>query len=242
MENEQERLGRLYAQMSLGELQALAAAPDELTDAGRQALSTEMRRRGLALGASGVSQRDQNDRLDTSPRPVSEEPEREDVFTVGIPGVVPTGVAAMEQALEPGGEERSGMARLILFYDGIELARACDVLEQAGVGLAIERSLSPHFELWVEIGQQEQARAALRAKMQLFPLPEEPGPAADGYDGVVGVFPARTEAEEVRGMLERAGFRARVEEQEEEIGFGVVVDPEDQEQALALVAKGLGVE
>lgn len=260
MASERERLAGLYAEMGDGEFEGLAAKPEELTDDGRAALEGEMRRRGLSAerrsggedGTSGLEDR-------AGGVAMNEEPEREEVFTVGIPGVVPTGVSAMEQALEPGGEERRGMARLLLFYDGIELTRACEVLEEARVEFAIEevagdgvKGLSPHFEIWVEAGAQERAREVLREKMGLFPAAEvvgndnevdAAGEQLQDEDLVVAEFESAGEAEEVRRMLTSEGFTAKVEGDRFDGSASVVVVPAaEQEGALAAVARRLGVE
>ena len=246
MASERERLAGLYAEMGDGELQRMAGAPEELTDDGRAALAGEMRRRGFSAVAVPAS-RDVA-ALNLGPVVVSEEEERQSGFGAAIPGVVPAGSMAVEQAVEPVGEERLGMARLLLFYDGIELTRACAVLEEVGIAPAIEEvagdgvmGVSPHFEVWVETGAQERAREALRGAMGLFPVAEVEGAAVEN-DGVVGVFETEREAEEVRGMLARHRFSARVEAQGEDAGYGVLVTPGEQERALTVVARGLGVE
>ena len=249
MANERERLAELYAEMGDGELQGMA--PEELTDDGRLALAGEMRRRGLsAVAAVPV---EEHGVVVPGLVGVDEEPEREQGFGAGIPGVIPTGAAAVEQALEPGGEERRGMARLISFYDGIELGRACEALEGAEVAFDIEEvpgeamsGVPGHFAVWVESGAQERAREVLREAMGLFPAAEVDGAGSEfsgvENDGVVGVFETRGEAEEVTRILAGEGFGARVEEQGEEMGYGVVVSPGEQERALGVVARGLGVE
>lgn len=233
MESERERLGRLYAEMGDEHLRDMAEEPEDLTDDARMALAAEMRRRGFA--AAG------NER----PVVAEVEPEREQGFGAGIPGVIPTGAAAVEQALEPGGEERRGMARLLAFYDGVELSRACTLLDEAGMDFAIEEiagdgmsGVPQHFEVWVNTDQQEAARSVLREKMGLFPVAEVDAGTVEN-DGVVGVFDTRGEAEEIRGMLVQAGFGARVEEGEG--GVTVVVRPEEQERALGVVAERLGL-
>ena len=247
MASEQERLAGLYAEMGDGELLGLAGAPEELTDDGRAALDGEMRRRGLtAVAAEPLEERGV-----VMPGPAlvagGEEEEREQGFGAGIPGVIPTGAAAVEQALEPGGEERRGMARLISFYDGLELRTACEALEGAEVAFDIEEvpgeamsGVPGHFAVWVEAGAQGRAREVLREAMGLFPEAEVDGPTVEN-DGVVGVFESRGEAEHVRGMLAGEGFAARLEEQGENMGFGVAVSPGEQERALAVVASRMGL-
>ncbi len=242
MASERERLGEVYEGMGDRKLLELAGAPEELTDEGRGALAGEMRRRGLAMEAGGAERG-----VTSGPVVMGEEEEREQGFGAGIPGVIPTGASAVEQALEPGGEERQGMARLISFYDGIELGQACEALEGAGVAFNIEEvagdamsGAPPHFAVWVETAAQEPARGVMREAMGLFPAAEVEGAVAEESDGVVGLFEARSEAEEVLGMLAAEGFAARVEEQD--LGFGVVVAPREQERALEVVASRMGVE
>lgn len=253
--SERERLEGLYAEMGDGELQALAGAPEELTDDGRAALEVEMRRRGLAAVAAAPVE--EHGVVVSGLVAVDEEPEREQGFGAGIPGVIPTGAAAVEQALEPGGEERRGMARLISFYDGIELGRACEALEGAEVAFDIEEvpgegmsGVPGHFAVWVEAGAQERAREVLREAMGLFPVAEVDPSGDDGDDEplpegdlVVAEFDTAAEAEEVRRQLTAEGFTAKVEGDRSDGDVSVVVVPaSEQEGALAAVARRLGVE
>lgn len=239
MASEMERLQAMYAELGDEHLRDLADERDELTDEARLALAAEMKRRGWS-----------------DPEPardepvVVDEPELQSGFGAAIPGVIPAGAGAVEQALEAGGEVRQGMARLLSFYDGMELTRACEVLEGGNVEFAIEEvagdalsGLAPHFEIWVGETEQEMARGLLRREMGLFPLAEvdgsgqmEEAPA----DGVVAMFETRAEADAVQKGLAADGFAASVEG-DEDAGYAVAVTPAEQARALAAVAARMGL-
>ncbi len=264
MESERERLERLYAELGDEHLQDLAAEPDVLTDDARLAVAHEMHRRGFAP-APGASAAQPTDSAAVAAPVAVDEPERESGFGAAIPGIIPSGASAVEQALEPGGEVRKGMARLLSFYDGHELTRGCEALEAAGVEFAVEEiagdamsGLPPHFEIWVAEDEQEDARDVLRQTMGLFPPPEniEDDSPLDAHDFaagagtmVVGEFASRAEAEEVRAMLAAEGFTAVVEggrssddSAEPEDSLTVTVPAGQHDRALEVLAHRLGVE
>ena len=243
MASEMERLQAMYAELGDEHLRDLADEPEELTDDARLALAAEMKKRGFDAGHAADAG------LDGGPDTVVgavAEPELQSGFGAAIPGVIPAGSGAVEQALEAGGEVRQGMARLLSFYDGLELTRACEVLEDGNVEFAIEEvagdamsGVAPHFEIWVGEAEQKMARGLLRAHMGLFPVAEVEG--GELTDGVVGVFETRAEADGVQQMLAGDGFQARVES-DDETGFSVVVAPAEQERALSAVADRMGLE
>ena len=247
MNGELDRLRKLYGELGDEHLQDLSTDMGDLTDDAQLALLEELRRRGLAVPAPP-----QAERVDTpAVRAESRGVEHAYGFGVGIPGVVPGGEPAMEHALEPGGQTRMGMTALTAFFDGLELSRACEVLEEANIEPAIEEisgdettGTAPRFEVWVSSADLERSRSVLRTRMGLFPVAEnDDGPEDElemsGGDGVVGQFESRAEADEVRAVLEQSGVAATVEEVED--GWLVKTAQADQERALGLVAARLGV-
>jgi hypothetical protein len=183
--------------------------------------------------------------------------ERADAFGVGVPGMVPAAGAAVEQALEPGGETRLGLTALVSFYDGMQLSQACEALDAAGISPAVQEiegdattGTPSRFEIWVDAQEVERAKAALRARLGLFPLAEpvetEGEFAGEELDGeeerVVGDFETPAEAGEVKAMLIAAGIPAETADSEMDEGMtAVVVEPPDYERALELVAERLGL-
>ena len=234
----------------------MAGDPESLTAAGQTALAEEMRRRGLKAPALA-------DRLDdgSGALPQVQEAtaadERADAFGVGIPGMVPAAGAAVEQALEPGGETRMGMTALVSFYDGMQLSQACESLEAAGIAPAVQEIVGDattgtpsRFEIWVEAKDVERGKSALRFSLGLFPLAESI--AAEGelagveFDGeserVVGEFETAAEADQVKAMLIAAEIPAETAAGLIDEGMtAVVVEPGDYERALELVAARLGL-
>jgi hypothetical protein len=239
METEQERLQKLYAEMGDEHLLDMADDQDDLTDAARLALAQELRHRGIT----------------PEPAPdgaivVTEEEQRESGFGAGIPGIIPSGASMMEQALEPSETRKDGLSTLISFYDGIELSKACAILEDAGMEPVIEpidgdamSGVPPRFEIWLDKDEIEPAKNLLRLKMGLFPSAEV---AADEYveaeaTGLVGVFETVEETDEVRAILTDAGFIATVVPDADNGTWEVSVAPEEQERALAVVAAEMGL-
>jgi hypothetical protein len=213
METEQDRLQKLYGEMSDEHLLDLEDDQEDLTDEARLVLTHELRKRGMLREPSAP-----ND----EPMPATFEPERESGFTPGIPGMYPSSAAAMEQALEPAQAAKDGMSNLISFYDGMELSKACTILET---------------------GQIDHAKSLLRAKMGLFPMQEVDGEgyASEGATGLVGVFPTSEEADEVKELLSEVGIAATIAQDDETGDWQVTVDPAEQDRAVAAVASGMGL-
>ena len=245
MEAELDRLRRLYRESGDGQLLDMSTDFDDLTDEAQLALTEELRRRGLSARRDAISRA--GDGLGSTA--LAEEPaaERSYAFGAGIPGIVPGGEPAVEEALAPGGEVRLGMAALITFFDGLELSRACEALDAAGIAPAIEQlggdeavGTTPRHEVWVEAGELDRARAVLRAAMGLFPPPEGEVFGGEGAgDGVVGTFETRAEAEQVKTLLENERIPATLTSEEED--WLVRVAPADQEAALSMLAARLGL-
>jgi hypothetical protein len=177
----------------------------------------------------------------------TEEAERETGFGAGIPGVFPASASMMEQALEPR-QTRAGMSSLISFYDGIELSKACGLLEDAGMEPSIEAidgdaqtGVPPRFEVWLDAGDLDEAKSLLRGKMRLFPLAEVDGETEVPATGLVGVFTSSAEVKEVKALLADAGIVATVAPDEETGEFEVTVAPGEQERAIEVVASGMGL-
>ncbi len=248
MESEQERLVRLYGELSDEHLQDLAEDPEDLTDEARIALAGEMRRRGFSP----------EPQQDAEALATQDAPERAYAFGAGVPGIVPASGPGVEQALEPGGEERQGMVSLASFYDGLELSRACAALEDVDVEPAIEEiagdastGTAPRFEVWVDAADVMVSRAILHDRLGLFPVAEEDGNGAAEYetealeDGeiVVAEFESSAEAEAVKARLSDAGVEARIETVPDSVSTSVVIVPAvDQERALDLLQEHLEVE
>jgi hypothetical protein len=245
MESEQERLEKLYGEMGDEHLLDMADDMDSLRDEARMALTAELRKRGI-MPEPPVA----------GPIVPEVEPELESGFGAGVPGIFPGGAAMMEQALEPAEEEsaKDGMSRLISFYDGIELGKACDLLEEADLEPMIEPiagdaqgGVPPRFEIWVETGELEKAKTLLRAEMGLFPLAEVDAndgsdPAEDAGELVVAGFETAAEADEAQAILVAAGIAARVETDEDDGALTVVVAGVDQERALEVLVEKMKLE
>lgn len=252
MNAEQDRLARIYRELGDEHLQDLAAEPDDLTDAGRLAVATEMRRRGFDPAP------DQQAPKPDVPIEMTEAHELEQGFSPGIPGMFPSSAAIMEQALEPGGVRKDGMESLVSIYDGLELARACEILEAAEMEPAIhpigdeEQSQAPtRFEIWLDARDIPAAKTLLRTKMGLFPFAEvdptdnAPNSAEEASDLaddlVVGFFESLDEAKRMQKTLLAQGFHATIEEVGED-GADVLVPTAEHERALAFLASQLGAE
>ncbi len=247
MESEQERLVRLYGELSDEHLQDLAEETDDLTDPARIALLGEMRKRGFAPEPS----------RDDQAVATEDAPERAYGFGAGVPGVVPASGPGVEQALEPGGEERQGMVSLASFYDGLELSRACAALEDVDVEPAIEEiagdastGLATRFEVWVDAADAQVSREILHERLGLFPLAEQESAtdggereAAEDGEVVVAQFDSSAEAEAVKARLAQTGISAEVEEVAGSTASAVVmVAATDQQRALEMLQEHLKVE
>ena len=247
MEAEQERLQRLYAEMGDDHLLDMASEPEDLTSDARMALEGELRRRGLKAYPRTPVREGVDGKVSV---PADDTNERAYAFGVGIPGVIPASGAAVETALEPGGEVRQGMSALVSISDGHELTRACEALEAARVEFAIEEiagdasmGTPSRYEIWAEPGQQGMGRAVLQEKLGLFPPAEsfaEGGLRPTEGDLVVGEFETAAEAQRVRTMLAEAGFQPKVEQQDGET-TNVLVPAREQERALEVLAARLGL-
>ena len=253
MAMDQGQLEKVYQELGDEHLRDLAEEPENLTDAARIAVAAEMRRRGFApeptAGAPNIVM------PEGVVTPV-DEPELEAGFGAGMPGIFPGGASMMEQALEPAepaADPKNGMSRLISFYDGIELSKACGFLEDAEIEPVIEpiagdalSGVPPRFEVWLATAEIEPAKTLLRAKMGLFPLAEIDEDDDEEFveqpaTGLVGVFESAAEAEEVKALLVAAGIESTVAEDEDEGMWQLTVAPENLEKAIAVVAGELGL-
>ena len=248
MEAEQDRLRRLYAEMGDDHLLNMASQLEDLTTDARMALDAELHRRGLRAHPLAPVRERVDGKVSV---PADDTNERAYAFGAGIPGVVPASGSAVETALEPGGEVRQGMSALVSISDGHELTRACEALEAAGIGFAIEEiagdasmGTPTRYEIWVDAGQQGLGRAVLQEKLGLFPPAEMMGEGValpvDG-DLVVGEFETAAEAQRVRAMLVEEGFAAKVDGEDADAGVSVVVPAREQESALEVLAARLGL-
>ena len=238
MDMERERLTQLYRETGDEQLINMRRNAKDLTDTAQVALAEELHRRGL------VEMGWENDEM-----PPTEAPELEEGFANGIPGIFPSGAVAVEQALEPGGRESFGRVSLINFYDGLELSKACQILEDGDVEIEIEAingdamsGTPPHHAIWVFQQDREHAERLLRRGMGLFPAPEmdiEGNPTEDS-DGLVGQFETRGEAAEVAGILVAGGFTPALKETDGV--YAVEVAPAETYRALNLVAAKLDLE
>jgi hypothetical protein len=248
MATDQGRLEQLYAEMGDEHLLDMADDMDDLTDEGRIALTAELRKRGI---------------LPEPPNPqtiVPEvEPQLEQGFGAGMPGIFPGGASMMEQVLEPAepsADPKDGMSRLISFYDGLELSKACGFLEDSEIEPVIEpiagdalSGVAPRFEIWLETAEIEPAKTLLRAKMGLFPLAEvdEEDEGSDEVESevdelVVAEFDSAAEAEAAKAILTEAGIAARIDADDTDSTLSAVVVPvQEQERALELLAEKMGL-
>lgn len=261
MESEAARLESLYHEMSEEHLMDLARDPESLTGEARAVLNRELASRGL--NAPVVRRSPIENHAEVAP---VAEPELEQGFTPGIPGVFPSSAAIMEQALEPAGEEIDGRVRLVALFDGHELTQACETLEAAGITPEIEpvtgdamSGAPPRYDIWIPADQLERAESLLRETMGLFPLAEveERTGTDDVYslesDGsselsddesiTVAELESEAEAANVLHLLEQRGIAARLDERRraEDSVYAVQVDAAEQERALSVVASALGV-
>ena len=247
MESEQERLTRMYGEMSDEHLRNLAGDPDSLTPTAEMALRHALVARGLAANpvADAESAAEPGD-------------EFEQGFTPGIPGMFPSSAAGMESALEPGGDVVKGMQLLITFFDGHELTRACEILEADDIDLVLEPAdrdalsgAPPSFGIRVATADYQPAIALLREKMGLFPRQEVASlttvdTLAEGEEApaLLGSFETVAEAEKVRTMLENAGIASTTapdDGDDPETWHNVHVSAVDLERGLTVVSDGLAL-
>jgi hypothetical protein len=252
---ELERLRKLYGEMADDHLLDMAEDLEDLTQEARLALEQELLKRNLvpppAAAESEVPARFEEDPT-AGPGRMQE---RSDGFGVGVPGVFPGAATAVEEALEPDGQERAGMVRLVSFYDGLQLSSACTALAEAGIEPAIEESAGDatvgtptSFHVWVDKADVEPAQAALRGAMGLFPLAEaSEGGEDEAGDGLVGSFETAEEATEVKNLLVEAGFAASVEPgtEPDEDGLhwtNVKVPPRESGPAIEFLERRMSLE
>jgi hypothetical protein len=250
---ELDRLSKVYGELGDGELLRLAGDPESLTEVGQKALAEELERRGLKATARAETLDDGSAVLPQVQEATAAD-ERADAFGVGVPGMVPAAGAAMEQALDPGGETRLGLTSLVSFYDGMQLSQACETLGAAGISPAVHEiegdatvGTASRFEIWVDAKDVERGKAALRERLGLFPEAEgdeafDAESLAEVSDGVVGWYETRGEAEQAQAVLGNAGFAAEVVEGEELEGeprFSVAVPPEEYARAFDTLAEHL---
>jgi hypothetical protein len=265
MESETARLERLYHEMNDEHLQDMAGDPDSLTSAAHAVLNRELLSRGLQAPVTRRPGQEDGTVYREAQTPTAE-PELEQGFSPGIPGVFPSSAAIMEQALEPAGEEIDGRARLIALFDGHELSRACQTLEAAGIIPEIESvagdamsGAPPRFDIWIPADRLERAESLLRETMGLFPLAEVEGrarpkdakPLGDADSSrffedeliTVAELESESEAANVMHLLQQQGIVARLDESRrtEESVYAVQVNAAEQERALSVVASALGV-
>jgi hypothetical protein len=254
--NELERLRKVYGDLGDGELLRIAEDPESFTEAGQTALAQELERRGLKAPAPVAETLDDGSAVLPQVQEATAADERADAFGVGVPGMVPAAGAAVEQALEPGGETKLGMTALVSFFDGMQLSQACEALEDAGVSPAVQEiegdattGTPSRFEIWVDQDEVERGKAALRVRLGLFPLAEvDEAPdaelLAEATDGIVGQFDTRAEAEEAQLTLVNAGFPAEVlkadeSSQDDDATFLLKVPPHDYARAFTVLAEKL---
>ena len=229
-----ERLRRVYRGMGDAELVGMGESSTDLTPAAREALTAELRDRGLDV-----------------PQGTAEEVQG---GAVGLPtagDLMPSNLGATGPEME-----------LTTFYDAMAAGRACEFLEEAGIpfhvadlaqnsGLGtLEGGPAVALRLTVPLADVERAKGILRKKMGLFPLQEVEAADEvldDGTRTVVGSFGTRAEAERAAGILTGAGFENRVLEnaagsEAEEDRYSVEVREVDLFAAGDALDKGLGVE
>jgi hypothetical protein len=254
--DELARLTKVYADLGDEELVQMAADPESLTAAAQSALAQELGRRGLKAPAAAEKLDDGTAVLPQITEATAAD-ERADAFGVGVPGMVPAAGAAVEQALEPGGETMLGMTSLVSFYDGMQLSQACEALQSAGIEPAVREiegdattGTPSRFEIWVTSSETEQGKAALRSALDLFPLAEgdeatDTENLAEASDGIVAQYETRAEAEQAQLSLVNAGFAATVEGDpsgEDDALFFLKVPPAEYPQAFAVLAEQLQAE
>ena len=250
MEGEQERLERMYGELGDEHLRDLHDDRDSLTLDGQIALARVLAARGLAPGPPAETP------LPAGGEQGAEGEEGEELeqgFTPGIPGVIPSGAGAMERALEHGGARRDGMVKLVTFFDGTDLTRACAALEAEDVDFALEplerdelAGAPTSFAVWVEEADRAEGENVLRRRMELFPLAEAEGGPDMLYDDApmtLGEFETEGEAERVKELLAGAGIAAVLHSGENahgEMWHSVEVKGTELERGLQVVEAGLG--
>ena len=249
MQGELERLEQMYGELGDEHLRDLADDRDSLTADGQMALARVLAARGLADGPP--KQKDM-ERSAAGQGAAEQGEELEQGFAPGIPGVVPSGAEAMERALEHGGQRKDGMVRLVSFFDGHELTRACNALEAADYDFALEplerdelEGAPTSFAVWVDEQDRSAAEDVLRQKMGLFPKSEVEGEDGAVYDDspvTLGEFETPAEAERVKQLLAAAGIACQMvsgEDSHGEAWYEIEVQGTDLERGLAAAAPAL---
>lgn len=243
-----ERLRKLYGAMSDSELLDLAAKPGDLTDIAQLVLRGELANRNLKVDAAEGERRWATDSFAGSASASGAAP-----AVAGVMGAAPV----VDQPQES--DDHPGESYLIVFYDAIKAAQACEALEAAEIWFRLEDIAKPAEDgmygravtLRISVRKQdhERAVAVLRREMGLFPLPEvtEADPVVD--DGTVmpvGFFGRREDASAVSAALQQAGIWQRVSEnpdgsEENEDAWLVEVREVDLTRAGDVVEKALGL-
>lgn len=230
-----QRLEGLYRAMGDDELVELAARPEDLTATASEVLADEMRRRGMEAAE------------------ITEAEGREDSDeTVGLPAagdLMPENLGATGPEIE-----------LITFHDALAAGRACEFLEEAGIAFHLADVSGPKdglgsfdggppvaLRITVAMEELQRGQSILRKQMGLFPLENIAVPdelVDDGTRASVGYFGSRDEAEEIAGVLTRAGIWNEVLQDAEagEHPFSVEVREMDLFAAGDVVEKALEVE
>jgi hypothetical protein len=248
-----QRLQSHYGAMSDGELQRLAAKPDDLTDMAAEVLRGEMARRGLKAEAPQEA--------GAGSRWGIREQVREAWPESAIPSAIMGSAPTLDMAQPADSGVGAGETLLGRFHDAIEVGRACDFLEQDEVTFRIEDAAKPQsgqgmydtppvaLDLIVGKADRERAMGILRREMGLFPLQEvEEADAVvdDGTESVLGSFGRRPDAEEVGRILEEAGVWHRIVADpegsvENEDAFTLEVKEVDLVRAGEVVEKAMGL-
>jgi hypothetical protein len=256
MELDSEMLGRLqsqYGAMSDGELQELAAKPDDLTDMALEVLRGEMTRRNLKAAVDPALA-----------VPASSGWPQDQVQGAWPESAIPTGILGSAPTLDMAEPEDSGVAPgetlLGRFHDAIEVGHACQFLEQYEVefrlmdmakprsGLRMYEAPPVALDLIVAKTDRERAMAVLRKEMGLFPLQEVEEADAEVDDGTLatlGDFGRREDADAVARILEDAGVWHRVSANaegsaEDENAWTLEVKEVDLMKAGDVVEKAMG--
>lgn len=231
------RLRGIYGEMGDAELVELGEKMGDLTGNAREALAAELQKRGLDRPTESFSG--------------GEEPSEE----VGLPtaaDLMPGYLGAVAPEME-----------LRVFHDALEAGRACEILDEAGIPFhvadmteeapgrgAVDAGPAVALRVTVPLTDFERAKSVLRKGMGLFPLQEVTTAdemVDDGTRTAVGYVATREDAEEIAGILTRAGLRYWVVEnpegsEAEENRYAIEVREVDLFAAGEAIDKGLGVE
>ncbi len=151
-----------------------------------------------------------------------------------------------------------GLVSLITFYNGTDLALACDHLAHADIELSVHPTpatdITPTtYQIRVQAAQRPNAELVLRDTMGLFPLQEAAGSYTEGTgyidDGdmvILGEFQDVAEANQTATLLSNAGIDYRLtppddDGEHDDPGYSIEVHAADLDRGLQVVAKGLGL-